>query len=312
MILRVGTRGSKLSVIQTEAVLRELNAKYPNLEFQVNIIKTLGDKEQRKPLFTIDSKGIFEKEINQAIEKGEVDLAVHSLKDVPTVDSSKRKTTIAAIPKRASPHDALISKGKIPLNALPKGAVIGTGSLRRLAQVKFLRPDLEVKPIRGNVDTRIKKVKKGEFDGAIVAEAGLERLGLEGEIAERFPLDRFSSAAGQGALAIVTRKNEKDTIKLLQAIDHLPTRAEVTAERSMVLHLEGGCRVPIGAVGRANGKALSLHGCIFSLDGQKKLTAFAEGNFNEAEELGKRVAQSLLKQGARDLEKEWREKYGPW
>lgn len=312
MILRVGTRGSKLSVVQTEAVLREIKAKHPNLEFQVNIIKTLGDREQGKPLFTIDSKGIFEKEIDQAIEKGEVDLAVHSLKDVPTVDPSERQTTIAAIPKRASPHDVLISKGKVPLNALAKGAVIGTGSLRRLAQVKFLRPDLEVRPIRGNVDTRIRKVKKGDFDGAIVAEAGLERMGLEREIAERFPLDRFASAAGQGALAIVARKNDEDTIRLVQAVDHLQTRAEVTAERSMVLHIEGGCRVPIGAVGRADGNALSLHGCIFSLNGEKKLAAFAEGNLNEAEELGKRVAQSLLSQGARDLEKEWRKKYGPW
>jgi hydroxymethylbilane synthase len=312
MILRVGTRGSKLSLIQTEAVLRDIKAKHPNLEFQVNIIKTLGDKERRKPLFTIDSKGIFEKEIDQAIEKGEVDFAVHSLKDVPIVDASERKTTIAVIPKRASPHDVLISKGKIPLNSLAKGAVIGTGSLRRLAQVKFLRPDLEVKPIRGNVDTRIRKVKKGEFDGAIVAEAGLERMGLEREIAERFSLDRFPSAAGQGALAIVTRKSDKDAIKLLQAVDHAPTRAEVTAERSLVLHLEGGCRVPIGAVGRATNGALSLQGCIFSLKDQKKLEAFAEGNLNEAQELGKLVAQSLLKQGARDLEKEWREQYGAW
>jgi hydroxymethylbilane synthase len=312
MILRVGTRGSKLSVIQTEAVLRDLKTMHQNLEFQVKIIKTLGDKERRKPLFTIDSKGIFEKEIDQAIEKGEVDFAVHSLKDVPIVDFSEKKTTIAAVPKRASPHDVLISKDKIPFNALPTGAVIGTGSLRRRAQVKFLRPDLQVKPIRGNVDTRIRKVKKGEFDGAIVAEAGLQRMGLEGEIAERFPLDQFPSAAGQGALAIVTRKDNKETIKLLQTVDHPATRAEVTAERSLVLHLEGGCRVPIGAVGRANGNALSLHGCIFSLDGQKKLGAFAEGNLNEAEELGKRVAQNLLKQGAKDLEKEWREKYGPW
>ncbi len=312
MILRVGTRGSKLSVMQTEAVLRDLKIVHPNLEFQVNVIKTLGDKEQGKPLFAIDSKGIFEKEIDQAIEKGEVDFAVHSLKDVPIVDTSERKTEIAAVPKRASPHDVLISKDKIPFNSLPKGAVIGTGSLRRLAQVKFLRPDLQVKPIRGNVDTRIRKVKKGEFDGAIVAEAGLQRMGLEGEIAERFPLDQFPSAAGQGALAIVARKDNKEAIKLLQAVDHLATRAEVTAERSVVLHLEGGCRVPIGAVGRVNGNALSLHGCIFSLDGQKKLGAFAEGNLNEAEELGKRVAQNLLKQGAKDLEKEWRVKYGPW
>ena len=312
MILKVGTRGSKLALIQTEAVLRDIKAKHPNLEFQVNVIKTLGDKERGKPLFTIDSKGIFEKEIDQAIEKGELDLAVHSLKDVPTVDSSERKTTIAAIPKRASPHDVLISKGKVPFNELPKGAVIGTGSLRRLAQVKFLRPDLEVQPIRGNVDTRIRKVKKGEFDGVIVAEAGLERMGLKKEIAERFALDRFLSAAGQGALAIVTRKDDTDLIELMQAVNHKPTRAEVTAERSLVLQLEGGCRVPIGAVGRANGSALSLQGCIFSLNGQKKLAASAEGNLNEAQELGKLVAQSLLNQGAKEFEKEWREKYGPW
>jgi hydroxymethylbilane synthase len=312
MILKVGTRGSKLSLMQTEAFLREIKAVQPNVKFQVKIIKTLGDKEQGKPLFTIDSKGIFEKEIDQAIERGEVDFAVHSLKDVPIVDPSERKTTIAAIPKRASPHDVLISKGKVHLDELAEGAVIGTGSLRRMAQVKFLRPDLEVKPIRGNVDTRIRKVKKGEFDGAIVAEAGLERMGLEKEIAERFPLDRFPSAAGQGALAIVTRKDDKEVIELLRAVDHPATRAEVTAERSLVLHLEGGCRVPIGAVGRADGGVVSLQGCIFSLDGQKRLSAFAEGTLNEAEEVGREVAQSLLEQGAKDLEKEWREKYGPW
>ena len=310
MKLRVGTRGSKLSLMQTETVLRDVKSAHPKLELQVKIIKTLGDRERKKPLFTIDSKGIFEKEIDQAIVKGEIDFAVHSLKDVPIVESSE--TTIAAIPKRASPHDVLVSKGKVPLSALAKGAVIGTGSLRRLAQVKFLRPDLEVKPIRGNVDTRIKKVKKGEFDGAIVAEAALERMGLEMEIAERFSLDQFPSAAGQGALAIVTSKDNKDVIELLQVVDHPSTRAEVMAERSLVLHLEGGCRVPIGAIGHASGKALSLQGCIFSLSGQKRLSAFAEGTLNEAHELGKLVAQNLLKQGAKELEKEWREKYGPW
>jgi len=137
-------------------------------------------------------------------------------------------------------------------------------------------------------------------------------MGLQGEIAERFPLDQFPSAAGQGALAIVTRKNEKEIIELLRAVDHPSTRAEVTAERSLVLHLEGGCRVPIGAVGHSNGRVLSLQGCIFSLNGQKRLSAFAEGTLNEAQVLGREVAQSLLKQGAKDLEKEWREKYGPW
>ena len=265
-----------------------------------------------RPSFTIDCKGIFEKEIDQAIERGEVDFAVHSLKDVPIVDFAERQTTIAAIPKRASRHDVLISKGNVLLSALGEGAVIGTGSLRRMAQVKFIRPDLEVKPIRGNVDTRIRKVKKGEFDGAILAEAGLERMGLEREIAERFSLETFPSAAGQGALAIVTRNNAENVMKILRAVDHTSTRAEVTAERSLVLHLEGGCRVPIGAVGRADGEVLSLQGCIFSLDGQKRLSAFAEGMIDEAQALGERVAQSLIEQGAKNLEKEWREKYGVW
>ena len=298
--------------MQTDAFLRDLKAVHPEVEFQVEIIQTLGDKERGKPLFTIDSKGIFEKEIDQAIERGEVDFAVHSLKDVPIVDFAERQTTIAAIPKRASRHDVLISKGNVLLSALGEGAVIGTGSLRRMAQVKFIRPDLEVKPIRGNVDTRIRKVKKGEFDGAILAEAGLERMGLEREIAERFSLETFPSAAGQGALAIVTRNNAENVMKILRAVDHTSTRAEVTAERSLVLHLEGGCRVPIGAVGRADGEVLSLQGCIFSLDGQKRLSAFAEGMIDEAQALGERVAQSLIEQGAKNLEKEWREKYGVW
>ena len=310
MILTVGTRGSKLSLTQTRTILDALKCIHPELEFKVKVIRTLGDKERKKPLFTIDRKGIFEKEIDQAIVKGEIAFAVHSLKDVPTLESSE--TTIAAIPKRNSPHDVLISKGNLPLDALAKGAVIGTGSMRRLAQVKFLRPDLEVKPIRGNVDTRIQKVKKGEFDGVIVAEAGLERMGLESQIAERFSLDRFVPAAGQGALAIVARKDNENVINLLRSVDHAPTRAEVSAERRLILQLEGGCRVPIGAIGCADNRALSLFGCVFSINGQKRITSFAKGTLDEAQDLGRKVAQSLLKQGAKNFEAEWREKYGPW
>ncbi len=296
--------------MQTEAVLRDIQSIRSEVKFKVKTIKTLGDTERNKPLFTIDSKGIFEREIDQAIVKGEVDLAVHSLKDIPILELSD--TTIAAIPKRGSQHDALVSKGKVPLSELPKGATVGTGSLRRLAQVKFLRPDLEVKPIRGNIDTRIRKVKKGEFDAVVVAEAGLERMDLKSEITERLPLEQFPSAAGQGALAIVTRKDNDEIIELVRVVDDPQTRAEVTAERSLVLHLEGGCRVPIGAVGCADGYRLSLQGCIFSLNNRKKISSFAEGTLDEAQELGKQVAQSLLKQGAKDFEKEWRKKYGAW
>jgi len=310
MILTVGTRGSKLSLIQTNDVLESLQSIHPELKFKVNIIKTLGDKEKTKSLFSLDRKGIFEKEIDLAIAKGEVDFAVHSLKDVPILEHSE--TTIAAIPKRSSPNDVLISKGNVLFAELPEGAVIGTSSLRRMAQVKHLRSDLEVKPIRGNVDTRIRKVKRGEFDGIIAAEAGLKRMNLESQITERFSLEQFTSSAGQGALAIVARKDNKTVIKILESVNHPPTRAEVTAERNLVLSLEGGCRVPIGAIGRASAENLSFYGCVFSLNGQKKIFSSAEGKLDEAQDLGKRVAQSLLEQGAKDLEVEWREKYGTW
>ena len=311
MILTVGTRGSKLARMQTDRVLQQLKRAHPDIEFKLKIIKTLGDKEQGKPLFTIDCKGIFEKEIDQQVVKGEVDFAVHSLKDVPIVEQ-QTGAVLAAIPKRDSQNDVFISKGTVPLNALSKGAVVGTGSLRRMAEIKFLRPDLDVQPIRGNVDTRINKVRKGELDGIVIAEAGLERMNLTKEITERLPLEQFPSAAGQGALAIVAKEGNTDVIELLQAVEDKATWAEITAERSLVLQLEGGCRVPIGAVGRANGNNLSLFGCIFSLNCRKKISASAQGTLAEAEKLGRKVGEDLIKQGAKDYEKEWREKYGAW
>ncbi len=310
MKLTVGTRGSKLSRMQTERFLEELKQMHPDVEFELKIIKTLGDTEHIKPLFTIDSQGIFEKELDNALLNNEVDFAVSSLKDVPT--ETVAETVVAAVPKRASPCDVLISKNNTPLKDLYLGAVIGTGSLRRLAQLKYLRPDLEVQPIRGNVDTRIRKVETGEVDAIVVAEAGLERMGLENQITERFPLSLFPSAPGQGALALITRKNDASTTRFLQTIEHPPTRAEVTAERTLMLQLGGGCRVPIGAVAHVDDDSLSLHGTLFTLDGQSKIQATAQGKLVEAELLGKKVAENLTKQGARDIEAKWREKYGPW
>ena len=310
MKLIVGTRGSKLSQTQTYAVIDSLKAIHPEVTFEVKIIKTLGDEDAKNPLFTIDRRGIFEKELGIAIAKGEIDLAVHSLKDVPTQESPEN--VIAAIPKRGSPHDVLISKNRAPLEALPRCGVVGTGSLRRLAEVKNLRPDLQIKAIRGNVDTRIRKVNEGEFDGIIIAEAGLERMGINNLISERFSLDRFTPAAGQGALAITAKQGNTKVLKILRSIDDPLTRAEVTAERSLVLALEGGCRVPIGAIGRAEGKGLSLYACVFSLDGKEKISAQAKSSLSEAETLGRNVAQKLLQQGAKEFEAQWRQKYGPW
>lgn len=311
MKLTVGTRGSKLALAQTNRTLNQIKQKRPDVDFELKIIKTIGDKEHGKPLFTIDCKGIFEKEIDQQVVSDQVDLAVHSLKDVPIVEQ-QTGTVLAAIPKRDSPCDVFISKGKVPLNALPKGAVVGTGSLRRLAEIKYLRPDLDVEPIRGNVDTRIGKVAKDELAGIVLAEAGLERMNITSEITQRLPLNEFPSAAGQGAIAIVAKEGNTKVIEVLQSVENKATRAEITAERSLVLKLEGGCRVPIGAVGQADGNNLTLQGSIFSLTTRKKIVAQANGTLSQATELGAKVGEDLIKQGAKDLEKEWREKYGAW
>jgi hydroxymethylbilane synthase len=311
MIINVGTRGSILALAQTERVLKQVKKAHPHVEFNLKIIKTLGDKEQSKPLFTIDCKGIFEKEIDQQVIKGEIDFAVHSLKDVPIVEQ-QTGTVLAAIPKRDSQNDVFISKGKVPLKELAKGSVVGTGSLRRMAEIKYIRPDLDVQPIRGNVDTRINKVRKGEFAGVVIAEAGLERMNLINEVTERLPLDQFPSAAGQGAIAVVAKEGNEKVIALLRSIEDKATRAEITAERSLIFQLEGGCRVPIGAVGKANGNDLSLFGYIYSLNDRKKISASAQGTLAEAEMMGRSVGEDLIKQGAKDFEKEWREKYGSW
>lgn len=311
MNLTVGTRGSKLAILQTEIVIQSLKSVHPKLEFRIKTLKTKGDVDKRKPLFAIESKGIFEKEIDQSLIKGEIDFAVHSLKDVPVYEPQE-EIVVAAIPKRDQPNEALVSMANRPFAELPKGAVIGTSSLRRMAQIKFLRPDLEVKPVRGNIDTRVQKVKKGDFHGIIVAQAGLERMGFGNLISEVFPTKVFTPPAGQGALAVVVKKDRNDLLEIFKGIDHQPSRAEVTAERSLIASLKGGCHFPIGAIGQAEGNSLSLYGCIFSMDGLKKISAFAKGTINEAQAFGEKVAQKLLKQGAEDFAAEWRRKYGLW
>jgi len=311
MKLTVGTRGSQLALAQTNRTLDWIKTKNPTIEFELKIIHTTGDKEHGKPLFSIDCKGIFEKEIDQQVANGEVDLAVHSLKDVPIVEQ-QTGTVIAAIPKRDSPNDVFISHNQMPFNDLPHGAVVGTGSLRRLAEIKYLRPDLDVQPIRGNVDTRIKKVANGELAGIIIAEAGLQRLNILKEITQRLPLKQFPSAAGQGAIAVTAKENNTKIINLAQSIEDPNSRAEITAERSLVLKLEGGCRVPIGAVAKAQGDKLTLLGSIFSLSDHRKISAQASGTLRQAEKLGTEVGEDLIKQGADEFEKEWREKYGVW
>jgi hydroxymethylbilane synthase len=311
MVYTVGTRGSKLALAQTNRTLEQIRQKHPEVTFELKVIKTEGDKEHGKPLFNIDAKGIFEREIDQEVASGKIDFAVHSLKDVPIVEY-QTGTVLAAVPKRDSPCDVFISKNNVRLEDLPKDSVVGTGSLRRLAEIKYIRPDLVVEPIRGNVDTRIGKVKSGELSGIIIAEAGLERMNIVSQISQRLSLDLFPSAAGQGSIALMVKEGNTELLELLQSVDDRATRAEITAERSLVLKLAGGCRVPIGAVGKVEGDALTLFGSVYSLKGRKKIFASAKGLFSQAEELGFKVGEALIAQGAEDFEKEWREKYGVW
>ncbi|WP_309493126.1 hydroxymethylbilane synthase [Candidatus Hecatella orcuttiae] len=307
MKLIVGTRGSKLSLIQTDSVVQKLTEALPDLKVETKVIKTTGDKFSRRPLLAIKEKGIFEKEIDMAVLRGEADFAVHSLKDVPT--ELPQGLTLAAVPERESPYDVLVSRGNLGLENLPPGAVVGTGSPRRSAQLHALRPDLQVKPIRGNVDTRVRKVKQGLFDAVILAEAGLRRLSMGSLATKRLPPDRFTPAPGQGALAVVSREDDGEVLKILSRVDHSPSRAEVLAERVFVREMGGGCKVPLGALACVQGRRLLLHAAVFSPDGKICLQTWEVGSVKSPEEAGVKLARRMRRQGAGELIQHWRALY---
>ncbi|MEM2761039.1 MAG: hydroxymethylbilane synthase, partial [Nitrososphaerales archaeon] len=260
MNLKVGTRGSRLSIVQTQLVLDALKRVHDELNFEVVTIRTKGDTDAR-PLYTIDRKGIFEKEIDAAVQDCKVDFAVHSLKDIPS--ELPERLVIASIPKRESPNDVLVNNGGKRLNDIGKGSVIGTSSLRRAVQIRRIRPDLTVRPIRGNVETRVKKMVNKEFDALVLAEAGLRRLGLQDLITERFPIEDFMPSPGQGAMAVVSRKDDLELINILKKIEDRKSRAEITAERALLLHINAGCRFPLGALGSVNGNKLNLYASVY-------------------------------------------------
>jgi hydroxymethylbilane synthase len=308
MLLRVGTRGSKLSLVQTDIVLDQLKAKDPSLAIDKKVIKTKGDEDQRTPIFSINQKGIFEREIDQAVLAGRIDVAVHSLKDVPVFENDT-KLVIASVPQRASPSNVLVSRNDDRLRELKSGSRVGTSSLLRVAQLKRVRPDLQAVPIRGNVDNRVRKVEEGEFDAVILAEAGLLRLGLSGRIAERLSLDDFMPAPGQGILALVARQDNAKVLELLRSVEDPSTRAQADAERELLNVLEGGCRVPIGALASSNRDSLRVTGCILSNDGKTKLESTKSGNIKEAAEVGRAAAEELISKGAKKIEESWRGQY---
>jgi hydroxymethylbilane synthase len=308
-IIRVGTRGSRLALAQTGIAIAALKKANPGAKFEIVTISTKGDVD-RRPLFTMDEKGIFEKEVNEAVKKGEVDFAVHSLKDVPS--DMAEELVVACIPRRAKPNDVLVNDKGQKLAELPQGAVVGTSSLRRAVQLTRARPDLKVKPIRGNVETRVKKVIAGEYDAIVLAEAGLGRLSMKDVIVERFGVRDFVPAPGQGAIAIVCRRDDKKTMAMLRRIEDPKSRAEISAERALIEKVEGGCRFPLGAVAVTRGDKLTLYASVFSADGSKNIKVAKTGSVAGAEKLGSRVADVLLKQGAGKLAEGWREAVEEW
>jgi len=289
-MLVIGSRGSQLALWQANYVRERLEAR--GAECRIEIIKTTGDRVQDAPLNQVGGKGLFTKEIEEAILDGRIDLAVHSMKDLPT--QLPKGLTLAAIPQRAEPYDAIVG-GK--LRNLKPRAVVGTSSLRRIAQLKRLRPDLDVRSIRGNVDTRINKVERGEYDAIVLAAAGLQRLGWGEIISETFRPDIMCPAVGQGALAIETLESGAG-YDACAPLDDPWTRLPVTAERAMLQELGGGCQVPIGAFGSLDNTELFLTGAVFAPDGSSMVRYTATGECTKPAELGRSVAEVLLKRGA--------------
>jgi hydroxymethylbilane synthase len=275
-------------------------------------IKSMGDIKRNKFLFSVNEKGIFEKEVDRAVLEERADFAVHSIKDIPTeLDGD---LVIASILKRESPNDVLIGKSKMKLEQLPKNSRVGTSSLRRAVQIKRKNPDVTVIPIRGNVESRVKKCINGPFDALVLAEAGLKRLELSDQIIQRFSYLEFVPAPGQGAIGIVCRKDNKKVLGVLQKIEDKSTRYAIDAERSLIQYLNAGCRFPVGAIAIPNlrTKRITLHASVFSADGSQSIILKKSDVISNAVKVGKEVANDLLSRGAGDFAHEWREALEKW
>ena len=294
--LRIATRKSALALWQAEYVKAELMRHHPQLQVELVPMSTQGDKILDTPLAKIGGKGLFVKELEQAMLEGRADIAVHSMKDVPV--EFPEGLMLHTICPRENPQDAFVSNQFKALSDLPAGAVVGTSSLRRQCQIKALRPDLTVRDLRGNVNTRLAKLDNGEYAAIILAAAGLIRLGFEHRIASLLPIETSLPANGQGAVGIECRSDDLQVQQLLAPLEHGITRSCVLAERAMNRKLQGGCQVPIGAYAEIDGDTLSLRGLVGSLDGREIIRHQVSGPVAEAEQLGTALAEHLLSQGA--------------
>jgi hydroxymethylbilane synthase len=293
----IGTRQSKLALWQTNHIKHQLETHWPGLSFRLEMFVTQGDRTLDKPLPQIGGKGLFTAELEAALHEGRIDLAVHSLKDLPVEETPG--LTIGAVCCRADVRDVLVAQQEWTLAALPAGAVIGTGSLRRKAQLLACRPDLVVRPMRGNVDTRIAKVMAGDYDAAVLAAAGVIRLGLDEAINEWVPLDVILPAPGQGALAVQCRAGDVPTLALLTAIHDEETGACVTAERAFLAALGGGCSLPVGAYAQMIGADIQLAGLVAAENGQQVIRVSSQGT--DPNYLGRSLAEQAIMQGAEAL-----------
>ncbi|MDH4161633.1 MAG: hydroxymethylbilane synthase [Nitrospirota bacterium] len=294
--IRIGTRASALALWQAEWVKSELEKKYPGLMVSLTKIKTTGDKILDVPLSKVGGKGLFVKEIEEAMLRQEIDIAVHSMKDVPTFFPDGLH--LSCITEREDARDALLSRNKVAFKDLPKGARIGTSSLRRQSQLMNIRPDFVIEQLRGNVDTRLRKLKEGQYDAIILAAAGVRRLGLADNVTEYIDPEISLPAIGQGALGIECRVDDRELNDMISFFNHSDTRVCVTGERALLRRLEGGCQVPIACYGRIKNNNLSLEGLVASVDGKRIIKETIEGAQADAEKLGVTLAENLLKRGA--------------
>jgi len=295
-IIKIGTRGSPLALWQANWIKSLVEEENPGLVVELNRIKTSGDKIQDVSLAKIGGKGLFTKEIEEALIRKDVDIAVHSMKDVPV--NLPRGLEIAVITEREDPRDALISKNNIKLADLPQGAKIGTGSLRRQTQLLKFRPDFKIVPLRGNLETRLNKLKTEDLDAIILAAAGLKRLGMKDQISEFIDPEIMLPGIGQGAVGIQLRLNDSFAIMMTMNLDHEPTHTALLAERAFLRKLEGGCQVPIGGYATIEDDVLTLRGMVGSLDGKQSFCSQISGEPQDAEYLGKKLGEEILLMGA--------------
>lgn len=296
--LRIGTRGSLLAKWQAESVRKQLFAAV-GVEAEIIIIKTAGDKMQQAPLTQLGGKGIFIKELEDALLDESIDLAVHSVKDIPTETPSR--LNFPAVCRRDDVRDCLISSTGSTLADLRRGARVGTSSLRRQAQLLHIRPDLDIRELRGNVDTRLRKVEGGEYDAIVLAKAGLDRLGWSQRISETFSPEVFMPAVGQGAIAVETRLGDNEAAELLEKLDNGETRSAIIAERALLKALQGGCQVPIGAWARMERGEMVFEACVTSVDGLQHVKQRLTGTLEQGAELGEKMARLLIESGAQTI-----------